>query len=694
MNGLYFYKLASPYPDDVTKNCRLTVNEIDSNFLNLKDADIKNAAFDCENNIITIERNNGEKMDVDLTCVLSGIDKHFDVEFTDESGCTGTGVLKFTWNEDGNAYETTIKGFVTKDNIGNYVMTEAITDGTVIGNGRDGNPLGMNPVEQTGHYRPVIDLIDKTNGEKMPEPKDLGDRYLTIENVDEYGHLYNVAGLEELKKKLDNGWRIPTKKDWDNMLNAIEPCPYRNHDSLHCHLELGKLAGKELKTSKDWPFDPATQNVEDDTSYLFESMTPEEKPINTKGTNNYGFSILPAGFAYEKHGEVQKFREWASFWTDTKIDCAADDVFAKTFRFNLAGVWQSAECPYDFRSVRLVKDYNGSNARETAYIGGKYYNEVLVPSLDSKHGLAIWTKENIDIDVSDENQIVYDDSYNTSYHKEFVINEWTGKEWERKVMPEGSVLVINASQDCNHDPDTEYRLVRDKDTGELKLVATEDFVYNKVMIKIMPLINEIETRLDNEISARTEADAALSGAIRNEISERKEGDRILSGAIDDERDRAISAETALSGAIDDERDRAISAETALSGAIDDERDRAISAETALSGAIDDERDRAISAETALSGAIDDERDRAISAETALSGAIENEIARAISAETALSGAIDDERDRAINRENEIEDSIPQGGHYGLVIGAETKIPSKKEGKNDLFFNIDGNFGEF
>ncbi len=33
-------------------------------------------------------------------------------------------------------------------------------------------------------------------------------------------------------------------KDWDDMLNAIEPCAYRNHQSHDCHIELGKIAGK------------------------------------------------------------------------------------------------------------------------------------------------------------------------------------------------------------------------------------------------------------------------------------------------------------------------------------------------------------------------------------------------------------------------------------------------------------------
>ena len=544
--GLYFYKLNSPYPEDVTKNCRLTVNEIDSNFLNLKDEDIKSIGFDCESKTITLTRNNGEEIQVDLTCVLSGIDKHFDVKFEEESGCTGSGVLKFVWEEDGNTYESTIKGLITKDNLGNFIMTEAITDGTVIGNGKDESPLGLNPVEQTGHYKPVKDLIDMTNGESLPENKGIGDRYLTKEHIDEYGHLYTIAGVKEIEKKLSNGWRIPTKADWDNMLNAIEPCAYRNHDSVHCHVQLGKIAGKELKTT-DWPYDPATSAITDDTSCLFDEVQPEDKPINTKGINKFDFAAVPGGFAYEPKGEVQNFGEFASFWTSTQIMPEVDgDYFAKTLTYNMAGVWQSAECPFDLRSLRLVKDYNGSNARETAYIGGKYYEEVLMPSLNTEHGYAIWTKENIDIDVSSINQLRYKDfgnSYNTKSHDSYVINEWTGEDWKRKIMPEGAVVVINKQQDCEHQPDTEYRLVGDD------LIATDDLVYQRLMLVFTKIIDDIKKQLAEETTNRIANDNALSAAIDTEV------------------ERAISAETALNSAIQDETSRAVAREDEIESEI-------------------------------------------------------------------------------------------------------------------------------
>ena len=668
MKGLYFYKLVSPYSEDVTKNCRLTVNEIDGNFLNLKDEDIKSAEFDCEAKVLTLTRNNGETLQADMSCAWQGLTSKFDVTFED-SGCTGSGVLKFTWDEDGETYESTITGLVTKDNIGNYVMTEAITDGTIIGNGRDGNPLSLNPIEQTGHYKPVIDLRDMTNGESLPTNNVLGDRYLTLEKVDDYGHLYNIKGVEELEAKLSNGWRIPTKADWDNMLNAIEPCAYsgKTHNSHECHVELGKIAGKELKTANDWPFVPATSAVTDDTKYLFEEVVPSEKPINTKGINKYGFSALPGGFAHEKGGEILKFGEYASFWTNTQIADASSDYYVKTLKYNENGVWQSAECPYDYRSVRLVKDYDGSNARESAYIGGKYYEEVLLPSMNSEHNFAIWTKTNVDIKVSDQNYIEYDESYNTKSHNVYVINEWTGEDWERKIMPEGGVIVINNEQcrelngkEFKHDADTEFRLVK----GELK--ATDELVLNKVWEKIGATILDINNKISAETEARIAADEALSGAIETEAQERIDADEVLSGVIETERQERIAADDALSGAIETETEARIGTDEALSGAIETEKQERIAADNALSGAITD-----------------------------VNIALDAEINRAKAAESGLSDAIKAEETRAKGEEGRIAGLIHQGGLCTIPANGNNVVIPSYDGKEEhnITLNFDGNFGE-
>ena len=61
-NGLFFYKLVSEYPEDVTKNCKLSITEIDSNFKTLKDFDIKTAEFTREEKTLVLTRNNNEKL--------------------------------------------------------------------------------------------------------------------------------------------------------------------------------------------------------------------------------------------------------------------------------------------------------------------------------------------------------------------------------------------------------------------------------------------------------------------------------------------------------------------------------------------------------------------------------------------------------------------------------------------------------
>ena len=54
--SLYFYKLVSEYPEDVTKSCKLSITEIDHNFKILKDYDIKSAEFDRENKRLILTR--------------------------------------------------------------------------------------------------------------------------------------------------------------------------------------------------------------------------------------------------------------------------------------------------------------------------------------------------------------------------------------------------------------------------------------------------------------------------------------------------------------------------------------------------------------------------------------------------------------------------------------------------------------
>ena len=504
MEGLSFYKRVSPYPEDKTLNCRLTIEQIDDNFLNLKNEEVKSVDFDCGTKVLTINKNDGnDPINVDMNCAWEGLSSNFNVEL-DDSGTNGSAVLNFYWDENGETRKVAIKGLVTKDSIGNYVMKESFTDGTIIGNGTSSNPLGVNPIEATGNYKPVIDLIDLTNSGSLPDKVEYGDRYLTLEKINDYGYLYNIEGLREIEGKLSNGWRIPTKEDWDDMLNAIDDCDDENtHSATECHTWLGKHAGRKLKSVKGW------KEVKVEQIISGASETPHEP---TEGTNEYGFSALPAGFASDSDTEIQGFGSTASFWTSTELQDECNDYYVKNLMYNKASVWQSGECPVDYRSLRLIKDYDGSNAKETDFICGKYYKEVLLPS--KKHGKQIWPKTNVDIDVLEKNKLAFDDKFDINSLPTFIINEWNGKSWERKFLTEGSVIVINKAQDkeINGKPfeygiDTEFMLVgRD-------LLSTEKMALSSFTKHFEDTVSSLEKKISDEADARIESDNALSGAI-------------------------------------------------------------------------------------------------------------------------------------------------------------------------------------
>ena len=135
--GLYYYKLQSPYPEDITKNCKLTINEIDNNFLSLKDEDIKNAVFDKESKTIILTMNDSETFVVDLS------DATYDLNV--EKDCTDNGVtITITYDGKDGKETFTLENIVTVDTlkkaIENDVLTKVITDGTLIGNGTISNP--------------------------------------------------------------------------------------------------------------------------------------------------------------------------------------------------------------------------------------------------------------------------------------------------------------------------------------------------------------------------------------------------------------------------------------------------------------------------------------------------------------------------------------------------------------------------
>lgn len=681
--GLYFYKLVSPYKEDVTKNCKLTVNEVDSNLLNLKDEDIANGEFDKKTNTLKLTRNNGDVIGIDLASLMNNGITLDDYHFAGTGSCTGDCTdknsfgFKYTTNdkdENGNPVEKKFKiefsdvdgklWVTDSDNnkhligtfetdktkkaekVENKYLREVITDGSVLGNGKSGDPVRLNPTEKSGYYSPAKSLIDtrNDNGSGLPVNPCKGDRYVTLSCSSSAGRLYTMDGVKEIESKLKAGWRIPTKQDWDNMLNAIEPCQYQNHNDIHCHVQLGKLAGKQLKSTECWN-KTATSGTPSDDTYLYDDKVAEEKPIFPEGTDKYGFNVFAGGYGVDKNEDIIKFNKEAKYWTSSQtIKGEGFDYYVKQFQFNKSGVIQITECPEHFLSLRLVKDFNGSNNYGAEVIGGNTYKTVLLPSLNTEHGFTVWTAANINEDVKDENELIYNEFYKdcAGCKPTYILHEWDGNMWTHKVMVEGDTIVIHDPISKDDFVDSEYRIV------DGKLINTNQQTYNDILSRTTPLINLVKSALETETEERKNSDEALKEKSDNlekkldkEISDREDGIKDVRKDLEAVAEHVINETDDIKDALAKEITKRTEGDKALTDAITEERDRAKAVEEEL--------------------------------RTGLAEKWEN-------------------RDK-------IEGSILKGGDYIVYSNGKTEIPSKdqtdeKKGSNNITLTFNANFGKF
>ena len=757
--GLYYYKLQSPYPEDVTKNCKLTINEIDSNFLSLKDEDIKSAVFDKESKAVILTRNDGDTIAVDLSDATYNLNVDKD--------CTDSGVtLTITFDGKNGQESFTINNIVTADTfknvIENNVLSKVITDGTLKGDGTVTAPLGINGTEKTGVLAPVKEVIDLTNGRKLPTAAKKGTRYLTIEYINDYGYLYNVAALSKISNaaKADGkGWRVPSKADWDALLNSIEPCSYANHETASCHAELGRYAGKYLKSECGWvgqedcacastkPMNgcelPSTDNSYVDAG---DSTVPSQTIDTPKGIDKYGFGILPSGYAMLDGYNRPSFSEYkntAIFWTTSHVyGDENQDIYVKKFDWNKSGVMQEAQCPTPYLSVRLVKDYDGSNYFDTEYIDGVAYKTVLMPkskqvwlasNYAKKEGFIKYTEGGEVPEVVDVNNGQVRDN-----RKVMFINEWNGDYWEKRPMNEGETVIVedNCSMSgssevkticwSNEDGEKEcveveiptvvqnnlsYRVYTTENCDQA-LVNVDDLAIERILNTIIPIIeNERKERLESEseirlaISAETQArisgDTELSRRLELEENNRKTADTNLWAEINNEKLARVSGDTELSRRIDEETSARTEADNAI-----EEKINSLSGDTnasleAIRAAISAETKAREDADADLETRLNGEVGRAKEAEKGLRDRIKAEGERAIQAENSLSSKIDEEAARATSKENEINNQLVDTSKspftMSIASGKDAPnivIPSKDNlDSHAIKIVLDSNFGE-
>ena len=726
MKGLYFYKLNSPYSEDVTKNCKLTINEIDSNFLSLKDEDIASAEFDKKSKSLVLTRNNGEQLIVDLSDVT------YDLNV--ETSCSADEGASITISYDGADGNKTVTfdHIVTVDNlrsvIGSDLLTKVITDGTLKGDGTISSPLGLSGTEKSGMIAPVKGRLDLTKGGKLPEVAKLGTRYITIEYVNDYGYLYNGEALAKITESLEKegkGWRVPTKADFDVLLNSIEPCDYQNHNSAKCHIDLGLVAGKYLKTECGWLGEPdcectstapmtgcsvQEQVSSEDTDYVEGEQNIEitdEPNLNLEsyqGVDKYGMGILPSGNALLdafNRPQANYFKEKTFFWTSTHVHGDDDqDVYVKVFDWNKTTVSQAAECPSPYYSVRLVKDYNGSNYFDSEYIDGVLYKTLLFPN-----SRQVWLATNYAKNEGFETSGIpmmteVNNGEVLEKRKALFVNEWNGEYWEKRALNEGETVVVeNPCFDSEGDQvrtvcwldnegvkhcvdvtipketqsNVEYR-VYTTDGCNKELVNTDDIVVERIVNILTPMI-------EDERNERIKGDTQLWDAISQEAAAREE--------VDNQQWEAINAEAEARKAVNDQLWEAIGKESAAREEVDNQQWEAINQEIG----------RATAAEEALDAKIDAEIERANEAERILEEAILEEAAKRKEEDSKLNDKIDAEIERAKEAEKALDDadqdtskdyvlSVRANGEYNLVIDSNDGDEAKA-----IRIKIDGNYGE-
>lgn len=682
MEGLYFYKLVSPYKEDTTKDCKLTVNEIDHNFFTLKEASIVDVYLEEGTQKLVLVCKNGDKLVADMSALVPNTE--FKVEYD-----TVNGILTLTHAGQVNV----IDKLVTMDNAAETIVKYTVADGTLCGAGREDSPLGLNPMEKTSTFKAVKQVINRVKGDSLPSSKVAvkGDRYLTYEETSVFGYLYNFHDVQEIADDLTNGWRIPTKEDWDNMLNAVEMCDGdRTHDSLSCNSMLGQYAGTFLKAAYLW--DGCENREEIDTLMgnegraeyyddlvendgLKEPIAPKKNPKHTKGIDKYGLGILGAGYG-DGYQMMEYFGRRGKYWTNTMSHVT--DVYTKRFDCDKSGVIQLAENPRSVCSLRLVKDYNGHNYTGTDSILGVTYNTSLMPSLNTSHGYTIWTSSNIAAYQQKYHPVEPQAGDSKEMRKAYFMNEWDGEEWIKKELLEGDTLVIHIGPDG--DFHREYRLVH----GELVNVARD--IISIVMNKYDKDIHDLQNRMDlaeSDIVSLREKTTALEAvdqdmwaAINKEVADRD--------SVDQQMWSTIATEMQAREQVDAQMWDAINAATEGRNEVDAQIWAAIKMESEAREAVDRDIWAAVNKTTEERNQVDQQMWDELINESKTREDNDNAIWADLNAEIERSVAKDDYLEgRLINQDSSsysCEDGV-------LVLGTDKP-------ENTITIQLNGNYGTF
>jgi uncharacterized protein (TIGR02145 family) len=661
VDGVTYFKLKSEFSGDYTKNCGLLGEEIDENFYFLRGYDIESVDVDENRNLII------NRVDKDYKPIVVKIGEELGqpkFEFKKEDG---TIVITFP---DGSI--STMDGFLVEGK-----DIRIATDSTLSGDGTIFNPMRIADVETTGTFAPVNEYFDLTDGSSMPDGIGKGYRIITKEKIDNFGRLYpfkDVLTIQKKLKEVNSPWRIPSKQDWDELLNAFECAEHRNHSANTCTW-LGEKAGAALKSTNMWMEYPELPNE-----------------ILTDGQDIVAMSIYPLGLTpdrneilNDKDSDAEGFSQIAGMWTSSVNN--EGNAYVKLFGYNSAKVDQDTYGEGARMSIRLCKDYSYSNYNKIETILGlPYPTELVYGNNEDYPYVKIWTKINAYFDGDLLNGIVSDQwSEVTDSDKGvkivYFINEWDGFEWHKKPMTEGDSVVILDYIDA---PYHEWRLVdgilidtiqgiKAEFASELERIDgridDEITARKEEDIKLAKEIFDVDQRVKEEAKVREQTDIDLKNDIRNEVKWREKEDKKLSEEIDSVRKELrqevtnrIEDDSKLAQSIAEEVSNRIEADKKLQANIDEEIKNREESDNKILENLQNEINR-------VESLIADEEKARIEGDEILARKLENEV-----------------KDREAAIENEKKERIEQDNKLQANINDE--INARELGDKNLQANID------
>lgn len=373
IDGLKLYTLQSNFSEDVTKNCGLTGGEIDSNFLFLRNNDIYS----------------GEIVGDNLFLYKGGEPHNETTQF-----------IKIPFN--------------TTSSIN---TNKVYTVNSINGDGTTNNPLRISSLYTSSFLAPVKTVIDKTNGEIIPEKYKEDAFIITKENKNSLGCLYNFKALTDIKEKLESEkstWRVPENSDWYEMLNALEICNSKNHNQEK-NGDYGLFAGAYLKADGD--------------------MWDEINPVSY----SYGFKASATGIKTPIEENIIGTNKITVYWSSTENDI--NEIWARQLDSLKPTVKIRSVDKNGFYSLRLVND--NIDLKEIKILG-ETYEVVKMPyvKLNEKNeiiesGYRLWTASNINHELS-QNSISLKNNEGYTYF----LTKWNGLYWDKRELKENDSFFI------------------------------------------------------------------------------------------------------------------------------------------------------------------------------------------------------------------------------------------------------------